>query len=305
MTKLIRLLLFKIVVFNSIHILSQNIITSTNGWTATINVIPNGVVVSTTDCQWSYHYGINYNLEVVFSGNLSNVDLSFNSYMNCSGGVGNELFTNNLNFTKNSVQNLTTGLNHRQYQSNGNAYEYSPNPSCTNIKLSDANCTSIKLNYWGNGVYNGSTSFPIYGIQPLPVELVSFTGQNINGQNVIMWETGSEKDNDYFTLERSTDGIYWNKVSEISGKGSTSIKQEYFMIDDNFTTNEVNYYRLSQTDYSGKKEVFNNIVSVDNKSKVKELLKVVNMMGQEVNNNISGILIHIYKDGSYEKVIRQ
>lgn len=44
----------------------------------------------------------------------------------------------------------------------------------------------------------------------LPIELLTFEGYNKNENNILTWSTASENDNDYFTLERSEDGVISN-----------------------------------------------------------------------------------------------
>jgi hypothetical protein len=55
------------------------------------------------------------------------------------------------------------------------------------------------------------------------IELVSF---NINLRDnkavKIDWQTASEMNNDYFTIERSTNGIDWQELTKIDGAGNSS-----------------------------------------------------------------------------------
>src|SRR5690606_33941338 len=53
----------------------------------------------------------------------------------------------------------------------------------------------------------------IVNCAPLPIELYSFTGKNADRFNKLTWETASEKNNDYFELERSVDGEVWETVA--------------------------------------------------------------------------------------------
>lgn len=134
---------------------------------------------------------------------------------------------------------------------------------------------------------------------PLPIELLSFTAKNINDKNVINWETASERDNDYFTIERSIDGYNWSVLSIIDGAGTTKITTKYEYIDYDYT-NVVNYYRLKQTDFNGSSEYFN-IVAIDNSIKNKEIYKIYNIMCQEVDINYIGLKIIKYTDSTIEK----
>lgn len=85
---------------------------------------------------------------------------------------------------------------------------------------------------------------------PLPVEFLSFSAKRENEHVVIDWATGSELNNDYFTVERSADGDGWKPLVEVEGAGTTSEKQTYQVYDyDPHPT--TSYYRIKQTDFDG------------------------------------------------------
>ncbi len=88
---------------------------------------------------------------------------------------------------------------------------------------------------------------------PLPVELVDFDVKcNAEKKGFdISWTTESETNNDYFTVERSSDAISWVSAGIVKGSGNSSALKNY-----NFTDiepcKEITYYRLKQTDFDGK-----------------------------------------------------
>jgi len=90
-------------------------------------------------------------------------------------------------------------------------------------------------------------------IQFLPVELVSFDAFPQENDVVIRWETASEKDNDYFVVERSTDLQNWSKVGQIDGAGTSELHRIYILKDEAPVYGE-SYYRLTQVDYNGQSE---------------------------------------------------
>jgi hypothetical protein len=135
-------------------------------------------------------------------------------------------------------------------------------------------------------------------ITPLPIELIYFNGVENNSNNLLYWATASEKDNDYFTLERSTDGENWEMISNTTGAGNSQEEINYSYTDKTYKRGEINYYRLSQTDFNGEKEYFN-LVAIDNSLNQKKVVKIINSMGQEVDTFYSnGIYTIIYDDGS-------
>jgi len=96
---------------------------------------------------------------------------------------------------------------------------------------------------------------------PLPIELISFEALVVNGTVVLKWETASELNNDFFTVERSVKGEVFEAVMKIPGAGTTQKKQIY-QVEDKFPHIGRSYYRLSQTDYDGS-ITYSQIVLVD------------------------------------------
>ena len=68
--------------------------------------------------------------------------------------------------------------------------------------------------------------------------------------------------------------------------------------------NTITYYRLKQTDYDGKYE-YSNIIGLDNTKKVRLVVRVINLLGNDVDINSKGIVILIYDDGSVKKIFNE
>jgi Secretion system C-terminal sorting domain len=85
----------------------------------------------------------------------------------------------------------------------------------------------------------------------LPIELLSFTGENNGSINLLEWITKTEVNNDYFTLERSFDGENFIALDKIKGAGNSSYSIAYSYVDQ-APLNGTNYYRLKQTDFNGE-----------------------------------------------------
>jgi hypothetical protein len=95
----------------------------------------------------------------------------------------------------------------------------------------------------------------------LPIELISFNIKRIADEVKLNWKTASEKNNDYFTIERSVDGLNFEEIKKIKGAGDSYKVLSYDVIDDN-PLDELSYYRLKQTDFNGQFK-YSDIVSVD------------------------------------------
>lgn len=113
----------------------------------------------------------------------------------------------------------------------------------------------------GNGVLSkagqrGRNEYVLGENNPLPVELLSFNANcQDNGSVLISWTTATEISNDYFTIQRSTDGKQWANIGTVTGAGNSNQVLNYEFTD-NEPLQELSYYRLMQTDYNGAFEVF-------------------------------------------------
>lgn len=84
----------------------------------------------------------------------------------------------------------------------------------------------------------------------LPVGLLNFD-VFVNGKQVsISWKTAAETNNDYFSIEKSTDGESWELVEIVKGAGNSPTILDYNTIDREPLTGR-SFYRLKQTDYDG------------------------------------------------------
>jgi hypothetical protein len=88
----------------------------------------------------------------------------------------------------------------------------------------------------------------------LPVELTSFTAALSAKGPVLNWVTASEKNSDYFSIERSFDSQNFQAIGRSAGAGTTSRQTTYQFIDQSLeqTTGRVAYYRLRQVDVTGE-----------------------------------------------------
>ena len=133
--------------------------------------------------------------------------------LGCSSGSGGTVTTTILNLSPN--QTVTIGLD-------GNA---------------GANCS-----------FNISATNTIV---PLPISLVSFSAVQLRDYVTIDWTTASETNNNYYTIEKSYDGIDFLPLENIEGQGTTNSFTTYNRKDYNLRGG-LNYYRLKQTDFDGK-----------------------------------------------------
>lgn len=88
---------------------------------------------------------------------------------------------------------------------------------------------------------------------PLPVTLLNFRGNRINGINRLRWTTTTEANNTGFRVQRSTDGALFSSigfVASLAQNGNSNYDLNYSFND--AAANGKQYYRLQQVDMDGR-----------------------------------------------------
>ena len=135
------------------------------------------------------------------------------------------------------------------------------------------------------------------GATPLPVTLTNFDAEVLNNSVVeLEWNTESEINNDYYTVERSKDGQFFEKVGTIKGAGNSSKFNSYTLLDSDPYTG-ASYYRLMQTDYDGT-STHSKLVSVKIKAAFDDLVVIPNPV-----ENLSSLSFNATTDGETSIVI--
>lgn len=141
----------------------------------------------------------------------------------------------------------------------GPTIAYTNGTAVGNILASDANITLRE----GTGKeYPFSTNFTprqfngrvFYTVNPpcvLPIELSEFNAKHLGNAVELHWVTAKEKNNAYFTIERSKDTKVFEEVKKIDGAGNSNAFLNYSAYDEN-PMNGLSYYRIKQTDKDGK-----------------------------------------------------
>jgi len=71
---------------------------------------------------------------------------------------------------------------------------------------------------------------------------------------LLKWQTVTEINNDFFTIERSSNGIDWQTLGKVIGAGNSDRAINYEYMDENPFQGK-SYYRLIQHDFDGKTDV--------------------------------------------------
>lgn len=173
-----------------------------------------------------------------------------------------------------------------------------------NVTANAGDVFYLWINHWTAGVSNYTLSWQLSGgasldCTPLPVELLSFRCEPMENSVGLYWATASEHNNAYFLLERSADGINYETVTRVDGKGNSNEMTEY-IADDPYAAFGTNYYRLTQVDYDGTSRTYE-VISCDygsqlptiNEVKVFDLNGKLVLMENENTNNLQQILMNL------------
>jgi hypothetical protein len=95
--------------------------------------------------------------------------------------------------------------------------------------------------------------------QALPVEFAGMTTTCEEEVISIRWSTESEYNNDYFRIEKSTDGSAWDILGYVDAVGNSSVLNGYEYLDVEYRSNT--YYRLYQVDQDGSEELLSTMYS--------------------------------------------
>ncbi|MFN0190312.1 MAG: T9SS type A sorting domain-containing protein [Bacteroidia bacterium] len=160
---------------------------------------------------------------------------------------------------------VTQGL---QYATNTNNFSFATNhvasypfrnPQKVFFNPYDAN--EVWVASFGNGFREGKT---LVTGNPLPIELISFSGKAIADKNILYWTTANEFQNDYFTILKSTNGNNFNSMATVNGAGNSTHTLNY-SIEDEHPLGKINYYILQQTDYNGN-NTFSKAIAINSSS---------------------------------------
>ncbi len=120
----------------------------------------------------------------------------------------------------------------------------------------------------GNTLYaSGITHFSQFTIgsnsndNSLPVTLISFSAENMDGLVLLRWQTASEIENLGFIIERKTNNSTFNEIASfkttprLKGKGNSNVQHNYSFKDKSVEIGKTYIYRLSDISYNGQQNI--------------------------------------------------
>jgi len=234
---------------------SSDYITITNSVTLNTNLTSGSGISGTIDIKsnGTLNGGSTYNVDIkaggtlLVAGSLILKDLTFfnGSIVNVSGTI-----TVNGNFdNKNNSNSVIINGSMTVYGSfttgNGSLIAGTGSISIPNGPVSNSGTV------FGITGTNPCLTFPCVVISALPIQLVSFYALPLHNFVRLTWSTVSETNNNYFSIERTTDFESVQEVMHINGAGNCSFQMDYSASDTN-PLDGISYYRLKQVDFDGQ-----------------------------------------------------
>jgi hypothetical protein len=138
------------------------------------------------------------------------------------------------------------------------------------VKLNDDASGSGRTNQlaWNDGTFQEYNNPSLFGTlqfancsNPLPVNLLSFTGEMKNETVALNWITSSEINNKLFVVERSSNLTHWIAIGDVRGAINSSAVSTYTFTDYSPLRGE-SYYRLVEVNINGD-STNSNVISVN------------------------------------------
>jgi hypothetical protein len=110
----------------------------------------------------------------------------------------------------------------------------------------------------GSGPYtqtrSGITAFSPFAVGSngvLPITLTQFRAEAQGQHTLLRFATATEINNEYFSIERSAEGLEFSEIGRVQGAGNSTQPQQYRFVDES-PRRGLNYYRLRQVDTDGR-----------------------------------------------------
>lgn len=168
---------------------AQTVVHSTTGYDVNITINLLGIVPHTAPCTYGYNYDVKFSYANTFTG--TNPPGSMYTLQGTIGCGSSSLFFDLPNGPSSGIGTTT-------------ANAWRGVADCATATLASLRCDQVKVQIQGPGISNRTVIIPP---NTLPITLVAFdavaTGEGVQ----LDWTTASERNNEYFLLERSADAL--------------------------------------------------------------------------------------------------
>jgi trimeric autotransporter adhesin len=110
----------------------------------------------------------------------------------------------------------------------------------------------MAIQTYGNGTNLTTEGFQqTFPVTLLPLNLLSFTANLVNGQTQLRWVTAQEVNSSYFDVERAIAGSAFTKLLTVKSDDNDVTENDYQAVDPSPVAG-ADYYRLKEVDLDGK-----------------------------------------------------
>lgn len=163
---------------------------------------------------------------------------------------------------------------------------YSWNTSATTSSINITPNAVGSVNYSVTDNFGCVTdNFTVVSAATVPVKLIDFTVKHVSNGVALNWTTTDESRNKQFNIERSAEGVNFSLIGNVSAKELPQHENKYHYLDTH-PLSGTNYYRLTQEDIDGRKEILSTKKLVIQQSKGMAL-NVVSASEKNVSLKIS------------------
>jgi hypothetical protein len=160
----------------------------------------------------------------------------------------------------------------------GDALSFAPQGGETNVNFvynTNSNWVASEI-YALAWVFNESTKEVVnsgtrFDSQIIPIELASWKGEVSNNKNHLEWTTLTERNTDFFDIERSQDGKLFEFVGRVKA-ANNSAKLLHYTFDDDKSLPNIAYYRLKTVDLDGQTQISNTLTLTRKGQSLKNLI---------------------------------
>jgi hypothetical protein len=146
------------------------------------------------------------------------------------------------------------------------------------------------------------SGFVIHGAgsgDPLPVQLVTFSGQQEQGENILEWLTAAEFNVSHFEVERSVNGTAFQKLGAVEAAGNSTEPRDYRFVDSDLPSGGL-YYRLRIVDNDNTYE-YSNVVYLSTNGGV-SINQYINVVPNPFTDKVE-VQFYQARSGAYQVII--
>jgi hypothetical protein len=135
--------------------------------------------------------------------------------------------------------------------------------------------TTVQLYVYTSGSNKNDFAFDNFSLKipsTSPVTFLSFDSKSSDEGSLLTWITGSEKNSDYFEVQKSNDGKNWSAIGTVVSRNNSSGASYQFYDQENLQ--DISYYRIREVDFDNL-SIVSKTISIAASDKNNSFLQVI------------------------------